>query len=70
MATASADAPLKGLRFLLKAYARLLERYPRLELVVVGKPSGDIEVLPRDADEPFLLSGHEGPVRAVTPSGC
>ena len=47
MATASADAPLKGLRFLLKAYARLLERYPRLELVVVGKPrpGGDTERL-------------------------
>ncbi len=38
MATASADAPLKGLRYLLKAYARLLETYPDLELLVVGKP--------------------------------
>lgn len=38
MATASADAPLKGLRYLLKAYAQLLIEYPDLELVVVGKP--------------------------------
>ena len=47
MATASADAPLKGLRFLLKAYARLLERYPDLELLVVGqpRPGGDTEYL-------------------------
>lgn len=37
MATASADAPLKGLSYLLTAYARLLRRHPDLELVVVGK---------------------------------
>ncbi len=38
MATASADAPLKGLRYLLRSYARLLQEYPGLELLVVGKP--------------------------------
>ena len=38
MATASADAPLKGLRYLLRSYARLLKDYPDLELLVVGKP--------------------------------
>lgn len=38
MATCSADAPLKGLRYLLLAYARLLERYPDLELLLVSKP--------------------------------
>jgi glycosyltransferase involved in cell wall biosynthesis len=38
MATASADAPLKGLGFLLEAYAGLLTRYPGLELLVVGRP--------------------------------
>jgi len=38
MATASADAPLKGLRYLIKAYATLLEAYPDLELLVVGRP--------------------------------
>ena len=47
MATASADQPLKGLRFLLEAYAFLLEEYPELELLVVGKPKegGDTEKL-------------------------
>lgn len=38
MATASADAPLKGLRYLLLAYARLLRRYPDLELLLISKP--------------------------------
>ena len=38
MATASADAPLKGLRYLLRAYAKLLEQYPGLELLIVSKP--------------------------------
>ena len=49
MATASADAPLKGLRFLLSAYAMLLSQYPDLELLVVGKPrpGGDTERLLR-----------------------
>ena len=47
MATASADAPLKGLRFLLEAYAELLVKNPALELLVVGKPKpgGDTEKL-------------------------
>lgn len=39
MATCSADAPLKGLRYLLHAYARLLERYPDLDLLLVSKPN-------------------------------
>ncbi len=38
MATASADAPLKGLRYLLRAYAKLLVQYPELELLLVSKP--------------------------------
>ncbi len=38
MATASADAPLKGLRYLLEAIAVLVNRYPKLELLLVGKP--------------------------------
>ncbi|MDZ7783254.1 MAG: glycosyltransferase family 4 protein [Halioglobus sp.] len=38
MATCSADAPLKGLRYLLHAYARLLDRHPDLELLLISKP--------------------------------
>lgn len=41
MATASADQPLKGLEYLLRAIALLVDRYPRIELVVVGKPKED-----------------------------
>jgi glycosyltransferase involved in cell wall biosynthesis len=37
LTTASADVPLKGLKFLIEAYARLLETRPALELVVIGK---------------------------------
>lgn len=37
MTTASADQPLKGLRYLLEAIALLKPRYPQLELLVVGK---------------------------------
>lgn len=47
MATASADAPLKGVRYLLEAVAQLLPRYPELVLLMVGKPKpgGDTERL-------------------------
>lgn len=47
MATASADAPLKGVRFLLEAVAALRNCYPELELLLVGKPKpgGDTEKL-------------------------
>ena len=50
MATASADAPLKGIRYLLEAFAILLQKYPDLELVLVGKLSagGNTERLIRD----------------------
>ena len=37
MTTASADQPLKGLRFLLQAVALLRPKYPQLEVLVVGK---------------------------------
>ena len=37
LTTASADVPLKGLAYLIDAYAVLLERYPDLELVVIGQ---------------------------------
>lgn len=39
MATCSADAPLKGLRYLLRAYARLLDSHPDLELLLISKPN-------------------------------
>ncbi|MEM9254526.1 MAG: glycosyltransferase family 4 protein [Pseudomonadota bacterium] len=39
MATCSADAPLKGLKYLLKAYARLLKLHPELELLLISKPN-------------------------------
>ncbi len=50
MATASADAPLKGVRYLLKAFAILLEKYPDLELILVGKihSGGNTEQLIND----------------------
>lgn len=38
MCTASADQPLKGLKYLLKAVASLRTRYPQMTLLVVGKP--------------------------------
>ncbi|GAA5525380.1 phosphatidyl-myo-inositol mannosyltransferase [Microbulbifer aestuariivivens] len=47
MTTASADQPLKGLRFLLEAVAQLRDVFPQLELLVVGRlnQGGDTERL-------------------------
>ncbi|MFT5482430.1 MAG: glycosyltransferase involved in cell wall biosynthesis [Halieaceae bacterium] len=47
MATASADQPLKGLSYLLRAVALLRQDYPTLELLLVGKarPGGHTERL-------------------------
>lgn len=47
MATASADQPLKGLAYLLRAIAQLADEYPGLELLVVGKvkENGDTDKL-------------------------
>lgn len=47
MATASADAPLKGVAYLLQAVASLAEQFPELSLLMVGKPKpgGDTERL-------------------------
>ena len=47
MATASADAPLKGLKYLLLAFAQLRRRHPGLELLLVGapQPGGRTEAL-------------------------
>ncbi len=38
IATASADQPLKGLHFLLKAFVILRKEFPELQLLVIGKP--------------------------------
>jgi glycosyltransferase involved in cell wall biosynthesis len=38
MATASADAPLKGLPILLQAMASLIPRYPELQLTLIARP--------------------------------
>jgi len=47
MATASADAPLKGLRYLLQGFAQLVDKYPDISLLLVGKPhaGGETEQL-------------------------
>lgn len=38
LATASADQPLKGLHYLLQAFAELRQQYSELRLIVVGRP--------------------------------
>lgn len=38
ISAASADVPLKGQKFLVEAYAKLLENRPNLKLTVIGKP--------------------------------
>ena len=49
MAIASADQPLKGLRYLLLALSQLVQRYPQLSLLLVSKPQeeGETEQLIR-----------------------
>lgn len=43
--TTSADTPLKGLEHLLRAVAMLAPKYPRLQLVVVGRPKKKSPIL-------------------------
>lgn len=43
--TTSADTPLKGLRYLLRAVAELIPKWPRLHLVVVGQPKKNSPIL-------------------------
>ena len=47
MAIASADQPLKGLRYLLLALSQLVQQYPQLSLLLVSKPQeqGETEQL-------------------------
>ena len=52
VATASADAPLKGLHVLLRAFQQLCEERPKQKLVLIArpKPGGDTEALIRQLD--------------------
>lgn len=43
--TTSADTPLKGLAHLLRAIADLIPKWPRLQLVVVGRPKKNSPIL-------------------------
>ncbi len=43
MTTASADAPLKGLDYLLKAIAQLTDEFPKIQLTLLGKLKEDGE---------------------------
>jgi len=45
LCTASADQPLKGLKFLIEALYLLKQEYPQLDLLVVGKPKEDGYIL-------------------------
>ena len=45
MCTASADQPLKGLKYLIEALYILKDDYPQLQLLVVGKPREDGYIL-------------------------
>ena len=45
MCTASADQPLKGLKYLIEALYLLKDKYPELDLLVVGKPKEDGYIL-------------------------
>ena len=48
--TTSADTPLKGLRYLLRAVADLIPTWPKLHLVVVGHPKKNSPVIKLIAD--------------------
>lgn len=48
--TTSADTPLKGLRYLLRAVADLTRKWPKLHLVVVGQPKRNSPIFKLIAD--------------------
>jgi glycosyltransferase involved in cell wall biosynthesis len=48
--TTSADTPLKGLRYLLRAVKDLIPTWPKLQLVVVGRPKTDSPIVKLIAD--------------------
>jgi glycosyltransferase involved in cell wall biosynthesis len=43
--TTSADTPLKGLQYLLRAVAKLIPKWPKLHLMVVGRPKKNSPIL-------------------------
>jgi glycosyltransferase involved in cell wall biosynthesis len=77
MTTASSDVPLKGLRYLLTAFAGLLAHWPELTLVIVGRrrkgPTQDLlETLGIGASVEFVenLSGEEMAAEYARASIC
>jgi glycosyltransferase involved in cell wall biosynthesis len=60
LTTASADVPIKGLRFLIEAYSQLVAKHSHLELVVVGR------LRPGPAADLIAARGLEGRVRFVS----
>lgn len=64
MATVSADAPLKGMSYLFEAVAKLLPRYPDLELLMVGniREGGEAQAL----IEKLNLAGHIRTVSGIS----
>jgi len=48
--TASADVPLKGLKFLIKAISEVINEIPQIHLVVIGKAKEDGEILKQISD--------------------
>ena len=60
--TASADVPLKGLKFLIKAISEVINEIPQIHLVVIGRAKEDGEILKQisDLDLKGKISFHSG----------
>ena len=74
--TASADVPLKGLIYLIRAYDYLLKEFPDLKLVVIGKlregpTSNELKkrgIKPGDTQVLCLPKNRTDPARRQTPA--